>query len=370
MVRKKNNYVMNMAKVKKLMTPTEAKVLIDLIRHQNQPDKKIAEAHGMAASNFAVVKRHLEEKGVLQNIISINMTKIKEVQVVAFVWLKYNAPIRPEYKEELDTIRRNFPVACTFGSQDWSLNVDYFGSFEEAENARLALNAYLNKNMSKYLSEYVWKMMPISHLVSGVLETRLMDYTINHKIKSTVCSLGSKECGLPAKRSEMKNLTQTEKKVLVGLRRNPGMKKSQIAKKLGLQQSSFSEVYRGLCRKGIIDGIRIVDPRKLPRRKIATFAWMEFKQPMSEKKQKQLLAELLNLTPQAYRLYATRTFILLVSFNYSLEKAEETNLMMLEKFGDNLSRFNFKIVPTNSLTIDYTSYHIEKLFTTKKKSSK
>lgn len=349
-------------KKKRLMTPTEERVLIDLIKYQDKPDKEIAEMRGMAASNFAVVKRHLEEKSILRDMISINMQKIKEAKVMAFVWLAYKSPVREKYREELDRIRMNFPVACTYGSKDWSINLDYFRSFEEAENARLKLCSLLNEKLEPYLSEYIWKVVPLSHLIKGNLESRLIEYTISHKSHKVACTEEQGECSFAVPRAALKNLTSTEKKVLIGLRRYPGMKKSEIAKRVGLQQSSFSEIFRNLHKRGVIASVRQTDPSRLPGREMSTFTWIEFNQPLTTKEQKEALDSLLDSIPQVYRIYATRTFIFMITFNHSLEKSEDIHLMLLDKFGDNLAKFNFKVVPTNHLTITYTPYFIEKAF--------
>ncbi len=346
------------------LTPTEAKVLVELIAHQNDSDKSIAEGLGMAPSNFAVAKRRLAEKGILNEQIRINVHKVREAQVAGFVWLEYNRPIRAKFKAELDKIRSNFAVAYTFGGPDWSLNVDYFKTFDDAEDVRLRLAEYLQRKLSNYLSGYIWKVVPMSHLTSCTFQSRLLEYSITHKAREPDLNRpGSGDCcTMPQPKETMPTLNATEKRALVAMRRFPHLKKGEIAAKVGIQQSSLSEVFRQLQKKGVINYVRSVDPARVPGREMATFAWIDLKQPMPASQEKEIIGKLAEATPQLYKLHYTRTFVLANSFFKSLDKVETSRLSMLELFGDNVKSFNFKVVPCAHLTLDHTPYFMEYIY--------
>jgi DNA-binding Lrp family transcriptional regulator len=336
---------------------------LELVRHQAESDKAVAEKLGMAPSNFAVVKRRLVEKGMLLEHIRVNMHKVRDCHVAALVWLEYNRPVRDQFRDELEGIRSNFPVAYTYGSSDWELNVDYFKSFEDAEDVRLKLAEYLQKKLSNYLSNYMWKIVPMSHLTTCTFKSRLVEYALTHQIsKLDPLSGAGGACEFPEAAERLPALNTTEKRVLVALRRYPNFKKSEIAEKVGMQQSSLSEVFRQLRRKGIISHIRTIAPDKLPGRNIATFAWLELKRPLIGEKGQELVRNLVETTPQAFKLHYTKTFIFMNSFFNSLDKAENSHLKLLELFGDNIKTFNFKIVPCSHLNIAYAPYFLENLF--------
>lgn len=346
------------------LTPTEKKVLVELVANQSDSDKSIAEKVGMAPSNFAVTKRRLAEKGLLTEQIRINMHRVRDVDVSAFVWLEYNTPIRAEFGDELDRIRSNFPVAYTFGSPDWSLNIDYFRSFEDAEDVRLRLAEYLQRKLADYLTKYMWKIVPMSHLTSCTFQSRLLEYALTHKPrKPDVSKPGSGDtCTSAQPKESLPTLNATERRVLVAMRRFPRLKKGEIAKKVGIQQSSLSEVFRQLQRKGIINYVRAIDPAKLPGREMATFAWIDLKQPMPASQEKGLLEALTETTPQLFKLHYTRTFVFMNSYFKSLDKVETSRLQLLELFADNVKGFNFKVVPCAHLSVEHTPYFLEYLF--------
>lgn len=348
------------------LTSTETKALIELLKHQNESDKSIAERLGMAPSNFAVVKRRLTEKGVLIEQIRVNMHRVRDAKVAALVWIEYNRPIRPEseFKEEIGWIRSHMPVAYTYGSPDWSLNMDYFKSFEDAEDMRLKLAEYMQKTLTPYVSNHMWKILPMSHLITCTFKGRLAEYALTHQVAKV--DMGSPTTGGACEFSEapesVPSLNATEKKVLVAMRRFPNLKKSEIAEKVGIQQSSLSEVFRQLQRKGIVNYVRTIDPTKLPGREVATFAWVELKQPLLGEEMHNLIETLVQMTPQVFKLHHTRMFIFMNSFFHSLDKAENSHIRLLELFGDNIKNFTFKIVPCAHLTIENTPYFLEHVF--------
>jgi len=345
-------------------TPMESKVLLELMAHQRESDRSIAERLGMAPSNFAVVKKRLINKGVLLEQIRLNMHTLKEAKVAGFVWLEYNRPIRGKFKEELDRIRSNFPVAYTYGGQDWSLNVDYFRSFEDAEDVRLQLAEYLQKKLAPYLSNYMWKIVPMSHLMTYTFKNRFVAYSLLEKaVKADIGTAASGDTyDVPLPPEKIPPLNNTERKILVAMRRYPDLSKGEIAKKVGITQSSLSEPFRQLHQKGIITYVRAVDPTKLPGNEVAAFAWIDLKQPMLGEQEKKTIDAIIEMSPQLFKLHHTRTFLFMNTYFKSLDKAENLHIQLLELFGSNIKGFNFKIVPSNSLTVEYTPYFLEHLF--------
>lgn len=343
-------------------TPTEAKVLVELMAHQHDSDWSIAERLGMAPSNFAVVKKRLVSKGVLEERITLNISRIAEAHVAAFIWLDYNQPIREKYEAVFAAkVRPHFPISQTIGGRDWALNIDYFRSFEEGESARLKFAEVLQGAVKPYVASYTWRSIPLSHLSAYSFPSRLTRYAFTHEVEK-ITDLGSANAvahtspGAPAK------LNETEKKVLLALRKYPGMKKSEIARKVGIRQSSLSEVTKRLEVKGVIAASRMPDPRKLPHRDIAAFTWMDLAQPMPKEEYEARVLEVINSTPQLYRIYFSRTFILMASMFHSLDKAENSNISMMEVFGGNLKTLNFKIVPCEHLQMVHHPQFLEKLF--------
>ena len=342
------------------LTPTEAKVLFELVSRQRDTDKSIAERLGMAPSNFAVIKKRLQERGVLLEEVRVNMHRVKDANITSLVWIEYNQPIREELKAEFEKTRRLFPIAYTYASSDWSLNVDYFRSFEEAENARLALAEILQQKASPYIANYMWKILPVAHLTTCNFESRLIQYSISHQVKPVSLIGGGGECEMSGE--EAVELSQTEKKTLIALRKYPGEKRSVIAKRVGIQQSSLSEVFRQLQNKGVINYTRVANPARLPGRDIATFAWIDLRQPMLGETMTERIQEIADRVPQVYKFHYTRTFLFMMGFYHSLDKAENSHLLLLEMFGDNVKTFNFKIVPSKQLVDIRTAYFLEKLF--------
>ena len=348
------------------LTRNEWKVLKELIARQLDSDKKIAESLGMAPSNFAVIKKRLIEKGVLQEATRINLHRIPEAKVAAFVWIEYNQPVRDSLKEEFEITRPSFPIAVTYASADWSLNIDYFKSFEDAENARLALAEILRQKAKPYVANYMWHMVPMSHLVTCHMKSRFITYCmtghttyvdINNAEKGDYCEFPPSE--------ELPRFSNTEKKTLIALRKYPHLKKSELAKKIGIQQSSLSEVFKGLQRKNAINYVRTFDPAKLPGSEVATFVWIDLKQPILGEEMTKVVNDFLNKTPQVLRLSYTRTFMLAIGFFPSLDSAENAHMRMLETFGENMKVFNFKMVPCSHVSVVYTPYVLEHLFSMK-----
>jgi len=348
------------------LTRSEWKVLRELITHQRDSDKKIAESLGMAPSNFAVIKKRLIDKGVLQEVARVNMHRIPEAKVAAFVWIEYNQPVRDSLKEEFEITRSSFPIAATYAASDWSLNIDYFKSFEDAENARLTLAEILRQKAKPYIANYMWHMVPMSHLVTCHLKSRFITYSMTGH--STYFDITNTEegddCEFPCDEA-LPKLSDTEKKTLIAFRKYPNLKKSEIAKKVGIQQSSLSEVFKGLQRKGVINYIRTFDPAKLSGSEVATFAWMDLKQPILGDEITKTINDFLNKTPQITRLSYTRTFMLAIGYFPSLDVAENAHMRMLETFGENIKVFNFKIVPCKHVNVIYTPYVLEHLFSMK-----
>ncbi len=345
------------------LTGTESNVLLELVRRQRESDKSIAERLGMAPSNFAVVKRRLIEKGVLLEQIRVNMQRVGQAQVAAFIWLEYNRAVRAALREKMSRIRSGMPVAYTFGTSDWSLNVDYFSSFEDAENSRLHLAEQL-QDFAADISAYTWKTLPMSHLVTCTFMGRLVEHALMRQVSKAEMAPASTggECELPESPGNIPSLNSTEKKVLVAMRRFPSLRKSEIAVKVGIKQSSLSEVFWQLQKKGVINYVRTIDPTKLPGLEVATFAWIDLTQPMLGEQGAKLMETLVDTTPQVFKLYYTKTFALMNCYFHSLEKAETSHLKLLEIFGDNIKSFNFKVVPCAHLSTEYTPYFLEQLF--------
>jgi len=345
----------------KALTSIESKALLELIGNQAESDKSIATRLGMAPSNFAVVKRRLQEKGVLLEHIRVNPHRIPEIRVAAFVWIEYNKPIRKLYEKELFGIRSAYPHAYTHGSPDWSLNVSYYGSFESAENARLGMaeKLFTSDVFQPLMSSHTWKSLPISHITICDFKTRFIAQAIGQEERGGKSLLGG--CQFPVPPEQVARLNDTERRVLIALRKYPELKKSEIAAKVGIQQSSLSEVFKALQRKGAISFVRTIDPRMVPGSEIATFTWIEMKRPIVGDMH-ETVEDVVKAVPQMYRIHYTRTFMLIESFFNSLDKAEGANVMLLDLLGDNVKTLNFKIVPCAHLTTTYHPYVLEHLF--------
>ena len=157
-------------------------------------------------------------------------------------------------------------------------------------------------------------------------------------------------------------LSETEKRALIALRKFPHLKKGQIAEKLGIKQGSLSEIAGRLQTKGVIAAGRMPDLRKLPGREMAAFVWVDFSQPLAKEEYEETVLSLVNSTPQLYKMYMSRTFILMISVFHSLDKAESSNLAVLERFGGNLKSLSMKVVPTRHLQVSHSPLFLEGLF--------
>jgi DNA-binding MarR family transcriptional regulator len=345
------------------LTKREWRVLLELVGRQRDSDKTAAEKLGMAPSNFAVIKKRLAEKRILLEEVRVNPHVIAESRVASFIWIDYNQPVRESLKDEFEITRPSFPIAATYAAPDWSMNLDYFKSFEDAENARLRLAEILRNKARQYVSDYAWKMLPLSHLVTCHMKRRFIEYCMTGKAQPVDPARIGSECDCEYPPSEPPpRLNATEKKALIALRKYPQMKKSEIAEKIGVQQSSLSEVFKSLRRKGVINYVRTLDPSRIPGREVATFALIDLKQPLLGNEVQKAVAEMLNRTPQLTRISYTRTFILSIGFFSSLDSAEEAHLTMLKALGDNIKAFSFKIVPCSHLKTIYSPYFLEQMF--------
>jgi len=204
--------------------------------------------------------------------------------------------------------------------------------------------------------------VPISHLITCNFKSRFIAQALGQEKLLDNRALFA-ECEQPVSTDQIPRLNETEKRVLIALRKHPEMKKSEIAKKVGIQQSSLSEVFKTLQKKGVINYVRTLDPRKLPGSDVATFTWVEMKQPIMEDEQK-TIENVVMKVPQVYRMSYTRTFVLIESFFSSLDKAESSHITLLEALGDNIKAFNFKIVPCSHLTTLYHPFFLEQIFGT------
>jgi DNA-binding MarR family transcriptional regulator len=341
-------------------TPVERKVLVALMAHQHEPDRAIAESLGMAPSNFVVVKKRLKSKGVLLEQIRVDMHALREAKVAGFVWLEYNRSIRGQFREELDRIRSNFPVAYTYGGSDWSLNVDYFRTFEDAEDVRLKLAEYLQRKLASYLSNYMWKIVPLSHLTTQTFKRRLVENSLLRK-EGGAAATGDVRSA-PLLPDKIPALNSTEKKILVALRRFPNLSKGEIAEKVGITRSSLSEPLKRLHKKGVISYGRTVDPAKLPGCEVAAFAWIDLRQPMLGSQEEKAVGAIIKMAPLLFKLHHTKTFVLVNAFCKSFDGAESLRNGLMELFGSNIKVLDFKIVPRASLTMEYTPYFLEHLF--------
>jgi DNA-binding Lrp family transcriptional regulator len=316
----------------------------------------------MAPSNFAVIKRRLIEKGILQEEIRVNPHMLPGAKIAAFVWIDFNQPVRASLREELGAARQSFPTSVTYAAPDWSLNIDYFKSFEDAENARLRLAEILRSKAKGYVSEYMWKMVPLSHLSICHMKRRFIEYSMSGRVLHVDSGGASDawEAEYPLDEPPAK-LNETERKAVIAFRKYPNMSKSEIAKKIGIQQSSLSEVFASLRRKGVVSYVRTFDPSKLPGKTAASFALMEFKQPLIGSEVTRVISEVLNKTPQLTRVNYTQMFLLSVGFFSSLDSVENAHLTMLRTLGDNVRSFNFKIVPCSHLETVYSPYFLEQI---------
>jgi len=343
-------------------TPTEAKVLVELMEHQRESDRSIAGRLKMAPSNFAVVKKRLISKGALEERITMNVSRLPEARCAAFVWVEYNRPVRERYEAAFAAkVRPELPMSQTFGGKDWSVNVNYFRSFEEGEGARLRFSEMMQSVVKPYVANYTWKFVPLSHLTIYSFPSRLTKYAFTHQFEKISDLEKAELVEHTSEDGPVAKLNETEKKVLIALRKYPEMRKSEIAEKVGIQQSSLSEVANRLERKGVIAAVRMPDPRRLPDRDIATFTWIDLSQPIPNEDYQRIIREIINQTPQLYRIYLSRTFILIVAMFHSLDKAESSNLFLLELFGSNLKSLSFKIVPTQHLQMIHHPLFLEKL---------
>ena len=343
------------------LTSIESKALFELVSNQKDSDKAIAEKMGMAPSNFAVVKKRLQEKGMLLEHIRINPHRIPEVKVAAFVWIEYNKPIRGKFEKELAEVRRSFPHAYTHGSPDWSLNVSYYPSFEAAENARLRMadKLFTSDAFQPLISNHMWKILPISHMAICDFKTRFIAQATGHELKEDTKALFQR-CQYPVV-DQLARLNDTEKRVLIALRKYPEMKKKEIAERVGLQQSSLSEVFKTLQKKGVISYIRTIEPRLLPGSEVATFTWIDMRRPVIGDLQK-CVEEIAARIPEMYHIHYTRTFMLIESLFTSLDKAESANTTLLDILGENVKTLNFKTVPCVHLTTSHHAYFLEQIF--------
>ncbi len=274
---------------------------------------------------------------------------------------EYNRPIRHRYEGVFAAkLRPQFPISETMGGKDWVLNIHYFRSFEEAETARLKFSELLEGAIKPQVARYTWRSVPLSHLSAYSFPGRLTRYAFTHELEA-VTSL--KKAGIVehASSERQAKLNETEKKVLLALRKYPGMKRSEIARKVGIRQSSLSEVSKRLGQKEVIAATRMPDPRKLPGRDIAAFTWIDLAQPMPKEEYDECIMEMINSTPQLYSIYFSRTFILMISMFHSLDKAENSNVSTMERFGGNLKTLNFKIVPCEHLQMIHHPQFLEKL---------
>ncbi len=346
----------------KALTATEAKALLELVSSQKDSDKAIATRLGMAPSNFAVVKRRLQDKGVLLEHIRMNPHRIPDIKVAAFVWIEYNKPIRKAFAANLTKIRETYPHAYTHGSLDWSLNVSYYSSFEASESARLRMaeKLFTSEVFRPLISSHVWKTVPIAHLARCDFMGRFVAQAVGHE-KHFDHKVLFANCQYPVAPEQVARLNDTEKRVLIALRKHPQLKKSEIAAKVGIQQSTLSEIFKTLQRKGVISHVRTIDPKMLPGSEIATITWVEMKRPIVEDMEESV-GQLAMKIPQLYRIYYTRTFMLVESLFSSLDKAESAHLALLGILGDNVKALNFKIVPCAHLSTEYHSYFLEQLF--------
>ena len=146
-------------------TPTESKVLMELMARQREPDREIAARLGMAPSNFAVVKKRLIAKGVLKDFVTLSIGRVPEAKVAAFIWIEYNRPIR---ERDLSAVEKKalaqLPISHSFCGKDWMLFITYFGSFEDAESTRLGFSEFLQGTMGSRIATYTWRFVPLSHL--------------------------------------------------------------------------------------------------------------------------------------------------------------------------------------------------------------
>ncbi|MDD5318042.1 MAG: hypothetical protein PHF51_04930 [Candidatus ainarchaeum sp.] len=342
------------------LTKREWKVLLELVGHQLDSDKAAAGKLGMAPSNFAVIKKRLVEKGILIEEIRVNPHALPGVKIASFVWIDYNQPVRDSLRDDFEAAWKNFPISVTYASQDWSLNLDYFKSFEDAENARLKLAEVLRNKAKGYVSDYIWKMVPLSHLSICYMKRRFIEHCMTGRA-SYVDSSGSGsawECEHPLDGPPAR-LNDTERRAVIAFRKYPGMRKSGIAEKIGIQQSSLSEVFASLRRKGVVSYVRTFDPARLPGMGAASFALVEFKQPLLGDEVTRVMAELLNKTPQIVRINYTPTFMLSTGYFGDLDAVENAHLAMLRTLGDNIKLFNFKIVPCGHLETIHTPYFLE-----------
>lgn len=343
-------------------TQTEAKVLMGLMSHQHEPDRTIAEMLGMAPSNFAVVKRRLAERGVLVERPFLDMARVPDAKIAAFAWIEYNQPVGRRAGGRVGGAGSGFPTAQAYAGRDWTLDIGYFHTFEEAEGARLRLSEAIQGKAKKYVSNHLWKLVPLSHLSIYTFPGRLTRYVFTHKNESMHGLSNADVVEQVGAGGIQPRLNETEKRVLIALRKFPGTKRGKIAEMLGIRQGTLSEVAGRLGAKGIIAANRMPDLCRLPGREMAAFAWAEFSQPLSKEEYGEVVLEIINSTPQLYKIYMSRTFLLMISVFHSLDKAEGSNLAMLERFGGNLKSLSLKVVPTRHMQALHSHLFLEQLF--------
>jgi len=348
------------------LTRREWGVLLELLGKQGESDKTAAAALGMAPSNFAVIKKRLADRGMLQEEVRVNMHRVPEAKIAAFVWIDYNQLVKADLRKAFEDARPTFPTAVSYAAPDWSLDIDYFSSFEDAENARLRLAQLLRGKANKYVSDSLWKMVPLSHLATCHMMKRFVEHCMGRKPEYVDISGsdGQRACELPSAAPPAR-LTDTEKRTLVAFRTFPSANKSAIAKKIGVQQSSLSEIVKSLRAKGVISYVRTVDPSTLPGIEVATFALADLRQPLLGDELGRSVSDLVNKLPQLLRVSYTPTFFLAVGYFDSLDSAENAHLTMLKAFGDNLKFFTFKVVPCSHLRAELTPYSLEHMFAAK-----
>ena len=337
------------------LTELELRVLTSLLAAGRNSEKELSDRLGMAPSNFSAVKKRLVERGVLLEEMRVNIHNIEEAQLTGFVWIEYNQPIRDRYEHLFRLYRARLPVAMTLGSKDWSLNFDYFRTLEEAEAGRLDLAEKLrDQGLAPFLSVFTWKNVPMPLHTLRRAEARLVRYFAKGETGG--------EVSLERDGDAKPEITLSERKVLVALRRFPGSRLSDMAKRAGMAQSTMSECLRSLREKNVISNMWSLDPRRLPGVNNAVMAWVELAQPLIGKACDELAEKWISETPQLWRLHYSPLFFCSVEFFESLDRAEEHRLRLLELFGERLGVLRYKVVPIQHLQLEYTPYFLERLF--------
>jgi len=130
----------------------------------------------------------------------------------------------------------------------------------------------------------------------------------------------------------VKRLTKTEKKVLIGLAKNPSLNDSEIADKLGMQTSSFSKIKQQIESLSIIDHINAIDPKKiLPAQVIAlSLVRCTLSRKNIELRDKKING-LYKKYPQVFFKLHTPSHWITLSFFKSFKEAEEYRLGILDE---------------------------------------